>query len=532
MSRGAIAAGHPETAAAGVEMLRLGGNAADAAAAAAFASCIAESALTNFGGGGIAQIYNPADGQALAYDFFSTMPGLPAQRISSSRGLDFRRKVVDFGAAQQSFYIGRGSVAVPGMVAGLCQMLADLGRLPLAQVLKPAVELARRGVIHSEITAYIAGLLEPILTDTPELAKVYAPGNRMRAAGERVHFPGLERTLTDLGSEGPALFYGGRIGRQIVQDQQANGGLLTSQDLESYQVSRSLPIQVPYREHLILLPPASSTGGALLAFSLQLLAALPLGSWAPLGHRHVRALAEVMRLTNLARSKWQNGGNADLAAPAWFLGKENVARFRGELLKVLAMAGPSPDVRSPRQPANTTHISVADREGMVVSVTTSAGENAGYLVGDSGLILNNMLGETDLHPNGFYRLPPGQRLGTMMSPAIVMRKNRPILALGSGGSNRLRSAILQVITNVIDFGMEVQAAIEWPRVHFEEDILQLEAGYRPASADQLQAQGYQVNRWPAANMYFGGVHTVSRKSEQAAWSAFGDPRRGGTGRVV
>jgi gamma-glutamyltranspeptidase/glutathione hydrolase len=520
-------------------MLRQGGNAVDAAVAAAFASFITESALVNIGAGGLAQVYNPASGQALVYDFFSTMPGLARQSQTLSTDLDFREILVDFGAAQQPFYIGRGSVAVPGAVAGLCLMLEELGRLPLATILAPTISWARQGVILSPEQGYITGLLESILTDTAGVAAIYAPHGRYVKAGDRLFFPELADTLTRLAQDGANLFYRGEVAGQIVADQHLQGGLLTASDLATYRVLRHSPLEIPYRDYTILLPPPASIGGALIAFALTLLAAYPLSAGPHNGPAHLRLLAEVMRLTSQARAEWEqqpptpanSAGLAGFQPVDGLLGPPLVEKYRQRLDRILGGAEPTPLPPRPKGAANTTHISVADSQGMVVSLTTSAGESAGFVVGDTGVMLNNMLGELDLHPNGFHRLPPGQRLSTMMSPTLLLRQGRPILALGSGGSSRLRSAILQTISNVIDFALPLEAAVTAPRIHFEENQLQLEGGISAETARQLELAGYRVNRWPDRNMFFGGAHSVTRKAD-GRWLAAGDPRRGGAVAVV
>ncbi len=179
-----------------------------------------------------------------------------------------------------------------------------------------------------------------------------------------------------------------------------------------------------------------------------------------------------MRLTNLARACWET--QLDEAGPdaidpvAALLSAENVADYTGQLTAALADEAPLTDAPPHPGPSNTTHLSVADASGMLAAITTSAGECSGFLVGETGLKLNNMLGEMDLHRRGFHQLPPGQRLMTMMSPALVLKDGQPVLAVGSGGSNRLRTAILQVISNIIDFDLPVEAAVEAPRLHFED----------------------------------------------------------------
>lgn len=524
---GVIAAGHPQTAAAGAEIFQQGGNAVDAAVAATFASFITESSLVNIGGGGVAMVFTPTNRHTTVYDFFSNMPGLSG---SPPAKLDFRKVLVDFGSAKQPFYIGRSSVAVPGVVAGLCQMAAHMGRLPLPQILAPTIRLARQGVVLSQAQAFTTALLEPILTDTPQLAALYAPNGHIARAGQTLYFPALADTLEQLGRQGAGLFYSGSVGQQMVADQQANGGLLTQTDLDSYRVRQPEPIRVDYREHAVLLPPPSSAGGPLIAFALKLLDTLDLPGLAHNGFEHLRALAEVMRLTNIARARWEKSAPPMATSPAQqvapLLAGDNINYFARQLHAALAGGQPLPEPELPPGPPNTSHISVADAAGMIAGITTSAGENAGYLVGNTGVMLNNMLGEIDLHPLGFHQLPPGQRLTTMMSPALVLRQQQPVLAVGSGGSNRLRSAILQVVSNVVDFNLPLNQAVDAPRVHFEAGQLQLEGGIAPTVADRLEEAGYHLNRWPERNMFFGGAHAVARLG--AGWEAAGDARRGGS----
>jgi gamma-glutamyltranspeptidase/glutathione hydrolase len=343
-------------------------------------------------------------------------------------------------------------------------------------------------------------------------------------------FPSLAETLERLGEEGPDLFYTGPVGQAIVRDQVANGGLITAGDLAAYQVRQVPPIRLDYRGYTVLLPPPASGGGVLIAFALKLLETVDVASLPLASFEHLRLLTEVMRLTNLARPGWETSQGPDSTRIEGFLADEHVAGYGRELLAILnGSSSPSaPELSG--GPGATTHISVVDSQGLIASITTSAGENAGYVVGDTGVFLNNMLGEIDLHPQGFHRLAPGTRLTTMMSPVVVLRDGQPVLALGSGGSNRLRSAITQVISNIIDFGMPLQAAIDASRVHFEGGLLQVEGGISEAAVRQLEAAGYRVNHWPARNMFFGGAHAVAQQAGRLL--AVGDSRRGGSVEVV
>ncbi len=526
LQAGAIAAGHPDTAAAGAEILRRGGNAVDAAVAATFASFIAEAVLVNIGGGGIAHLYQPTTQQSIVYDFFSTMPGKGNPHLPPD--MDFRQVSLDFGSAQQIFYIGRASTAVPGVVAGLCELAERHGSLPLATLLEPAIRLAETGSQLTAGLAFVSHLLEPIFSDTAASRAIYAPAGRMATTGETLTFIELAQTLRQLGQQGRSLFYTGALARHIVADHQAQGGLITPTDLASYEVQTHTPIRVAYREHTILLPPPSSLGGVLVAFALRLLTRFPLPEIAHNRFDHLRLLAEIMRLTDASRAEW--GMLSRQLSPAQaieqFLSETTINRYAQQIEGILADQASPPRAAVPVGPSNTTHLSVVDGAGMMVSITTSAGESAGYVVGDTGVMLNNMLGEIDLHPEGFHRQPPGQRLMTMMCPTIVLRHEQPILTLGSGGSNRIRSAILQTLSNIIDFEMSLPEAVNAPRFHFENDQAQLEAGIDPQVGQQLEQAGYTVNLWDDKNMFFGGAHAVAHVDE-ATFQAAGDFRRGG-----
>ncbi|MEN8172194.1 MAG: gamma-glutamyltransferase [Chloroflexota bacterium] len=525
MKKGVIAAGDAQTAAAGAEILERGGNAVDAAIAAVLASLSAESVMTNIGGGGLAIVGDIGSYEAAVYDFFVSMPsGVP------SSSMDFHKIISDYGPEQVPLFIGRASAATPGLIPGLSRLVEKHGSTPLSVLLAPAIKLAREGVVLSPPQAYVLDFLTPIYADTPEITAMYAPNGLAWRAGERHSFPKLADTLTQLAAHGPSLFSDGAAAQAIAADQAANGGLITAADLHDYQVRETVPIQVRYRGLDLLLPPRPSSGGGLIAFALKLLESMDIKTYAHNQFEHIRVLAEVMRLTNVARPLWDAPATSESERVARFLSDENIARYRQKLSAILNGAQPPTEPAVPRESDHTTHISVVDSQGSFAGITTTAGESAGFVVGDTGICMNNMLGEADLHPQGFHKLPPGERLTTMMSPTVLLQDGRPRLVLGSGGSSRLRGAIFQVISNVIDFKMPLAEAVHAPRIHFEEGILQLEGGISERAAGSLRQKNYTVNCWPGLNMYFGGTHAVALESGR--WAAVGDSRRGGTGLTV
>ncbi|MCP4362779.1 MAG: gamma-glutamyltransferase, partial [Chloroflexi bacterium] len=239
-----------------------------------------------------------------------------------------------------------------------------------------------------------------------------------------------------------------------------------------------------------------------------------------------------MVATNRARPYWDQWSDEHPEeAITHFLGDDFVDQYCHEVQDALTSRHASPFTPEPDAPNNTSHLSVIDGQGLAVSLTTTAGESAGYVVPGTGFIPNNMMGEEDLHPNGFHTRPSGKRLPTMMTPTIVRKDGMTRLVVGSGGSIRIRSAILQVLSNLLDYHMTLHDAVNTARVHVESGALQCEAGYDPTAVDELETLGHAVNRWPSRSIYFGGAHSVSRTSDGHLVAA-GDNRRGGaTARV-
>jgi gamma-glutamyltranspeptidase/glutathione hydrolase len=512
--KGVIAAGHELTAAAAAEVLRAGGNAFDAALAALATACVVEPVLVSLAGGGFL-VAQPANGGPRLYDFFVQTP----RRRRDPSELDFLPIVADFGTAEQEFHIGLGAVATPGMVRGLFAAHRDLCRLPLRELFAQAARHAREGLAVNALQAYIFDVISTIYLFSPAAAAIY--GSRTREGrlvgeGEVLRQPQLADTLDTLAVEGEDLFYRGEIASAIVRDMRA-GGHLVEADLEGYQVERRRPLSLTYRGAQLLTNPPPASGGLLVAFGLQLLEGCEMGTRAFGSEDHLQRLARVLSLTHEARLAATDGGTS-VADERRFLDAAFIARYRG----LLAVHPPAR--------RGTTHISVIDAHGNVAALSVSNGEGAGRMVPGTGIMLNNMLGEQDLNPAGFHRWQPDTRMTSMMAPAIVNYPGGRRVALGSGGSNRIRSAVLQVVSNLVDFGMDVEEAVTAPRIHLEGEHLSIEGGFDTARLGALLARYPSHHVWDRLNLFFGGVHTVLR--DGASLRGAGDPRRGGVCSVV
>ncbi len=508
-NRGIIAAGHPKTAEAGIEMFRAGGNAFDAAVAAMLASFVAEPVLTSAGGGGFL-LAHTQDDRNILFDFFAQTPRSKKQTAE----LNFYPTYLDFGKAVQEFHIGLGAIAVPGNLAGAFEVHQKLGRLPLPVVAEPAIHYAKNGIEVTALQSYCFNLLKPILLASEAGRQIYAPGGNLIQEGEILVITDLADTLAYLAAKGVREFYEGEIAGKLIEDCQTKGGHLTREDLTNYRAIAREPLSVTYRGNTLLTNPPPSSGGTLIAFALQLLSKLELSSLRFGTSHHLQILADVMRLTNLARQESFDANLYRDDIAEIFLNSQAIAQYDRQVTEIFSKWG------------STTHISVADREGNAASVTTSNGEGCGYFIPGTGVMMNNMLGEADLSPNGFHHWRENVRISSMMAPTIVLKGSRPEIVLGSGGSNRIRTAILQVICNFIDFQMPPDSAVNNPRVHWENKIFNVEPGFEAEELKKLSLpENNELVLWQEKNLFFGGVHAVVTAA--GGLSGAGDRRRGG-----
>jgi gamma-glutamyltranspeptidase/glutathione hydrolase len=516
LSRGAVAAGHPLTAEAGAWALREGGNAVDAAVCAVLASFATESPLTGFGAGGFMLVHTRSDNVLL--DFFIEAPG----RGEVERASELIPVPVYFSPdAPQVFHIGAASCGVPGTAAGLEEAVARFGSMPLSELVKPATGYAREGVRVTAQQAFIFTILEPILTAEPLGREIYAPEGQRLREGEVFRFEELADALERFGAEGAEPFYRGELAAAIADWVVERGGTLSAEDLAAYAPIERTPVRGFYRGRDVLTNPPPSSGGILIAFVLDLLDRL--GASGP------EELVTAMEAAQEERTEEFLDELGDAGFAERFLAQDRLTAAAERVRsRVRGNGSESPGDRL----GSTTHITAVDASGSCASATCSNGTGSGLIVPGTGVHVNNMLGEEDLNPHGFHRHPPGRRLPSMMSPTVILRGGEIEAGLGSGGSNRIRSAVVQAIIRMLDDGLGAQAAVEAPRLHYEAGSVQAEPGIDEEALRRLERRGYAVARWEERNLFFGGVHAVSRDPGSGDLVGGGDPRRGGAAVVL
>ena len=523
---GAVAAGHPDTAQAAVEILHAGGNAMDAAIAAIWASTIAEAPLTGIGAGGFATV-RTAEGDFHTVDFFVDMPGKGVDLTMDIRTRGFHPVDIDFGSKVQRFYTGGGAVGVPGLPAGVEHMHRRFGSLPMQELVRPACRFAREGIQVTEALAGMVEILGDITCASEEGQRFYCRNGGMPQAGDRLLAPAAAEFMEDFARRGSEPFYRGDIASMLVSAAAEHGGFLSMEDLATYRVVERPPEVANLSGITLNMAPPPGIGGALIAFSLSLLD----GRIDAIDTQGAIKLAAALATTDIFRrehvnpllnSMYPGGLHSDLGILS-----EHKAIYK-ELC-----ANPGQLAVSVPSSANgsTTHLSVLAADGSACSVTTSNGEGSNVWIEHLGIHLNNMVGEEDLHPCEFHGYPSGVRLASMMTPTIAVSDDGRTVALGSGGSNRLRSAILQVVLHHLAGGMDLESATRHPRMHMERGVLDVEPGFANELLDALDSAGLDVNRWPESNLYFGGVHAAAQ-DQHGRFSAAGDPRRGGIARVL
>jgi gamma-glutamyltranspeptidase/glutathione hydrolase len=501
----AVAAGHALTARTASDVLEAGGSAMDAAFAAALTAMVAEPVLAGVLGGGFAMVREPG-GRCRLLDAFVQTPA--AKRPEGET--DLREIHADFGSATQGFHIGAGTIAASGLAAGLAEAHARYGRMDRRELAAPAARAAREGVEITPYQARLARIVAPILTASRGARALHCEGPEEGAAlkGEGARFanPELADVFEEFAAEGPRFVQEGEIATALAALCES-GGHLTRADLAAYEPAWREPLVERRGAAEIALNPGPSLGGALIALTLSLLG----GRARPA--EIAAALATVARARAAAGlDDDPEGGAARLLDPAFR--KHWQAAHDGR----------------PAATRGTTHISVIDGDGLGVALTLSNGEGCGHVLPGTGIMPNNMLGEDDLVPGGGVAWRSGVRLASMMCPLSVAWPDGRVAMLGSGGSNRIRTALVQVLLHLVDGGLPLAEAIAAPRLHVEGThppaLDYEEAGLAGADREALRAAWPEARGWEEPSMFFGGVHGAIG-TPSGLREAAGDARRAG-----
>lgn len=456
----------PEATEVGIEVLRAGGNAVDAAVAMAFALAVTFPAAGNIGGGGFMMVYDPMSAQVYTVEYRETAPARATYETLS--GVTARSR-------------GHKTVGVPGTVAGLELAHRRFGQLPWKRLVEPAIRLAREGITVREALAdSLNGILRhPAVTD--EMRRVYGNGGRPWRPGDRLVQPDLARTLELIAEHGADAFYRGPIARMIVREMELGGGILDLEDLQNYRAYLRPPVRVSYRGYEVFGPPPPSSGGVVLGEMLNVLSHFDLQKWQRWSPQTIHVMVETMKRAYLDRARYLGDPDYVEVPVRRLLSQEHAARLARSIS--LARATPAVelgrDILSDNEGQHTTHFAVADHSGFAVSNTYTLQDSYGSLVvvRGGGFLLNNEMtdfnwtpGRTDTEgnigtpPNA---LQPGKRMLSSQTPVIVLKNRRPYLLTGSPGGRTIINTSLQVTLNVLTFKMSLRAAVDAPRVHHQ-----------------------------------------------------------------
>lgn len=512
----------------GVDILRRGGNAVDAAVAVGFALAVTLPRAGNLGGGGFMLVHDTKSGETHAIDYRETAPAAGSRDMLLDHAGNYDR-----GKALGSYR----SVGVPGTVAGLAMALERFGSMPLAEVVQPAIKLAAKGI---SVTRDLAESLTPRrrerLSRWPaSRRKFFKSDGSLYAIGETWPQPALARSLELIAEDGPTAFYRGELAKRILDDMKANGGLVSAADLENYRPVLRKPVRGNYRGREIVSMPPPSSGGVHLIQMLNVLEGFDI---AGMGHNSadmVHVVTEAMKFAYADRS-WYLGDPAYWQVPVVGLTSKayaEVIRRRIDREKARTADEIGPGDPKAHEGRNTTHFSVIDSHGNIVSntYTLNLAYGSGIVVPGTGILLNNEMDDFSAKPgvpNSYglvggvaNAIEPGKRPLSSMTPTIVFENGKPLFVTGSPGGSRIITTVLQIVLNVIDHRMNIAAATVAPRFHHQwrPDLLFLEPGFSLDTIRLLRRKGQFVR----LSRPMGSTQSIMLTSNGISGAS--DPRR-------
>ena len=509
----------------GLDVLRKGGNAVDAAVATAFALAVTLPNAGNVGGGGFMMLHDAKTGKDTAIDFREMAPAGAKRDMY----LDDKGNVI----ADKSLFT-QAAIGVPGTVAGLMYALEHYGTKPRAELVAPAVALARKGFpVDGQLGATLEAESKH-LGAWASTKKIFFNGDHPLRTGDTLRNPDLARSLELIGRDGAKAFYEGPIGAAIVAEAKAHDGLITAADLKNYKVVEREPVRGNYRGYQIVSMPPPSSGGVHVVQILDILQNFPLKDWGHDSAKTIHVMAEAMKLAYADRSEYL--GDPDFVkVPVKGLTSTGYAAELARKID-LAKATPSATIKpgkpQPYESDQTTQFTIADAQGDVVSVTYTLNTNfgSGIVATGTGILLNNEMDDFSAKPGvpNAYGLvggdanavQPMKRPLSSMSPTIVLKDGKPWMATGSPGGARIITTTLQTIVDMIDFGMNPAEAASAVRIHHQwlPDELRIERGLSPDTIALLQGMGHKVVEKPA----MGRTQTIEITPD--GFFGYSDPR--------
>lgn len=486
----AVSAGHEVTLQMAAEILKMGGNAFDAAFTAHLTMYISEPCMASAGAGGFAMCFTPDEGVQML-DFFAQTP---SQKYFE-KDVDFYPIEVNFGNEIEQFYIGAASTAVPGSLAGIFELHSRFGSLPIDVLVDPVIDLAKNGVAVDKFQSIDMRLLEPILYNDESVREIFFNGDKLKSEGDIIFMPHLVDFLDFVKHEGSEGFYKGEFGKKIVDYSCEKGGFLVRSDFENYKTVWKKPLSTSFNNLNVFIPNASSIGGA------------------------------IMMILRKYQADFENDELKSI------INTLEVCKHLQNIEKVLKNYYPNTNFQKSSFSSSTkgtSHFNILDKWGNAIALTCSLGEGAGYFIPGSDMQMNNMLGETFLLPNGFHSWETNVRLNSMMTPTMVVDKyNKLRYVGGSGGAGRIPYMISQVLDRYFNDGLALVNSTAAPRLYVHNNTVHFESGYK---IDRQRLSSTPSKEWTDASLFFGGVHSIGI-SENGSVEAVGDQRRFGIGRV-
>ena len=489
---------------AGAAVANRGGNAVDSAIAATLSSMCTNLGIIAPGASGFITIWRKGE-NPITIDAYAEMPGRGLEGVKVGSGM--KEAFFTYGGGTSTM-VGYGSVATPGMFAGLGVAAEKYGNLPWSEIVNPAQQQVTQGFPLSRVAAeYFSYTHEVIFGWHPDSYRTIhkADGSYLKL-GNKVQIPELARSLQLIAEKGVEVLYRGELGERITAEIQANEGLLTAEDLANYQAIERSPVMIRVGDWQIATNPPPAVGGTCLAAMLLLMEKRSLDRW---NAATVREIAQIQEAVLQYRSNYLEGAT-----------EEKITQEAARLLSMAAQEDWQQLTKSP----STIHISAVDSDGLACSISASSGYGSGVMAGGTGLWLNNSLGEIELHPKGLHDLSPGTRLTSNMAPTICRHDNGTVLAIGSPGASRITTAITQVLFNFIDLDMSLDQAIAYPRLHFE--IFNHTPTIACESGLDVKALSLANRQFEGLSMYFGGVQAALYHPTEGLTAA-ADPRRTG-----